>query len=384
MVTRRDFLAGTAATFTLLGLNGWAAETDSGWERFKAPPTEKGLVLQPRLLNVRSRLTLFWAGTSSAARSPEVYYCNKSDGDDDWSKVRAPFFGNDMARVRRVAVATAREATGLIFQRETTQGNGAVEILLSLSYDSGYSFSNPFVLDSYVLGQEGGSYISLAARQGLQRPEFGAMWVAEDGVVRACNIDPRSGFRPRAIVVGNVASIRSKVEIVGAGNEGFYAVWPEAKHLKTAHLKPLNGETEPSVTLAAGDFDRNFCVASYYRGPGFVLAATESGALNVYEVKDEKFNPQAKARFPVHGRKLDSRCALEDRKHLHVAVLESGSVSKLWYTTNRSGSWSEPTLICELEKEVPVTGFDIEVMEEYVWVCAAQEQLFQFRRLKLA
>lgn len=380
--SRRHFLAGGLASLALTAVRpGWS---QSLWESFPKPEGATGLIINPRLVSLKDRITLFWAGTNKDALSPEVMYCSAGDGDNAWNKSRAPFFGNDMGRVRRLAAATSRDAMAVIFQRETTQGNGAVEILLSVSYDSGYSFGTPFVLDSYVLGKEGGSYVSCAARQGKQRPEFAALWVAEGGVVRACNIDPRSGFRPRAVVVGEVETIRSKAEVVGAGPDGFYALWPQTKALKQARIHPLTGTIDPAATLTTGDIQRNFCGASYYRGPGIIASASEPGDFKLFAAQDEKLSPAGASKFPVNGRKLDSRACLEQEKHLHLAIVEGGSTPKLYYTTNRSGSWSQPEVVATLQADVDITGFDIALSGESVWMVVAQEQLCGFYRRKLS
>lgn len=386
--SRRSFLLGGAATLGAWTLApGWVlAESipTSAWQTFPSPTVDSGLALQPRFTSLRGRATLFWAGTSAEARAPEVFFCSAADGDDGWQKTRAPFFGNDMGRVRRLAIATARDAMALIFQRETTQGNGAVEVLLSLSRDNGYSFSTPFVMDSYVLGQEGGSYVSIAARQGTQRPEFAAAWVAEGGVVRACSIDPRTGFRPQTRVLGEVANIHSKVEVIGAGQDGFYAIWAEGKSMKSAFIKPLTGVIEDSTSFASGDFQKNFCGASYYRGPGYALAAAENGDFQVYQLKDRKFSPMGgKGKFPVNGRKLNSRVDMEDRDRLHMVVLDEGRKPRLLYTTNRGGSWSTPEVVCELKEGVDVTGFDLAVTEKTIWTIVTQSQLVNIYRRQL-
>jgi hypothetical protein len=385
---RRNFLAAGAATLAWGATRPtWAAPTNTPmgpWEKFDKPTTDSGLVNTPRLVNLKGRITLFWAGTNSEARSPEVMYCSANDGDATWSKTRAPFFGNDMGRVRKLAVATSRDSMGLVFQRETTQGNGAVEILLSLSADSGYSFANPFVMDSYVLGQEGGSYLSCGARQGRQRPEFAALWVAEGGVVRVANIDPRSGFRPRALAVGEVDSIRSRAEIVGAGPDGFQAFWPEGGGLKVARVHPLTGTIDPAQTLASGDYLRNFAVCSHYRGPAYLTAANEAGELKLYQAKDDKVALKGTSKFPITGRKLETRSCLEGDEHIHMLSLESGSQPRLLYSTNRGGSWSAAEVACNLAAEVPVTGFDIAVSDQYVWLVVGQEQLMQVWRRKIS
>lgn len=380
-ISRRNFLAGSMAGLAWSALG--PAQAQSPWQPFEIPATEKGLVNNPRLVTLKGKVTLFWAGTNNAARSPEVMYCNAGDDDAGWGKTYAPFFGSDLGRVRRLAVATSRDSMALVFQRETTQGNGAVEVQLTISTDSGYSFGPPFVMDSYVLGQEGGSYVSVAARQGKQRPEFAALWVAEGGVVRASNIDPRSGFRPRAVVVGEMESIRNKAEVVCAGGDGFHCVWPEGKGLKTTSIKPLTGTIDTATSLTPGDIQRNFCVAAFYRGPGFVAAATEGGDFKIFQTRDGKLLPYSAGKFPLPGRKLDSRCCLEGEQHLHMAVVDQVGQPKISYTTNRTGSWSTPEVVQNLQLDVPVTGFDITVSDSHVWLIVAQEQLVNVWRRKL-
>lgn len=380
-ISRRSFLIGAAGTVAYSALG--PAYADGPWQPFQKPTTEQGLVLNPRLVTLKGKVTLVWSGTNSAVRQAEIIYCNAGDDDEVWGKARAPFFGQDMGRVRRLAVATARDAMAIVFQKETTQGNGAVEVYLTVSYDSGYSFSNPFVMDSYVLGKEGGSYLSCAARQGKARPEFAACWVAEGGVVRCCGIDQRSSFRPQARVVGEVENIKAKAEIVGAGPDGFYCVWPQDGGMKTAHVKPLTTSVEDTASLFKGAVVRNFGVASYYRGPGFITTCTESGEFKIYQAKDEKLSEAFKGKFPMTQRGLDSRTALEKEELLHMAVVEGGAKPKLHYMTNRSGSWSAPEVIMNLEPDVPISGFDITVSENYVWTIVSQEQLVTVMRRKL-
>ena len=380
-IGRRQFLAGSLAGLAYSALG--PAQAQGAWEKFDNPKTENGLVLNPRLITLKGKVTLFWAGTNSSARAPEVMYCNAGDGDSVWGKTYAPFFGSDLGRVRRLAVATARDVMAVVFQRETTQGNGAVEVLMTLSHDSGYSFGAPFVLDSYVLGQEGGSYLSCGARQGTQRGELAALWVAEGGVVRAANIDPRSGFRPRAVVIGEVESIKARAEVVGAGPDGFYCIWPEGGGLKSVRIKPLTGTMEPAEKLTSGDIQKNFSVASYYRGPAYILSSTEGGEFKIFQAKDGKLVNPSTSKFPLPGRKLDSRSCLEEEKHLHLAVVEQGPQPKLVYITNRSGSWSTAEVITTLQPDVPVTGFDITVSDSHVWAIIGQEQLVSVWRRKL-
>ncbi|MBX3165855.1 MAG: hypothetical protein KF760_00530 [Candidatus Eremiobacteraeota bacterium] len=380
-LSRRSFMIGAAGAVVYSALG--PAYADGPWQPFQKPTTEQGLVLVPRLVTLKGKVTLVWSGTNASVRQPEIIYCNAGDEDEVWGKARAPFFGNDMGRVRRLAVATARDAMAIVFQRESSQGNGAVEVYLTVSYDSGYSFSTPFVMDSYVLGQQGGSYLSCAARQGKSRPEFAALWVAEGGVVRACGIDQRSSFRPQAKVVGEVENIKGKAEIVGAGGDGFYAVWPQEGNVKTARVKPLTTSVEDATTLFKGTVVRNFGVASYYRGPGFITTCTEGGEFKIHQAKDGKLVEVFKNKFPMTQRGLDSRTALEKEEFLHMAVVEGGAKPKLHYITNRSGSWSTPEVIMNLEADVPISGFDITVSDSYVWTIVSQEQLVTVMRRKL-
>lgn len=379
-MNRREFLLTGLAGLTLRP--GVARAQNGGWSAFPAPFTDSGLFLSPRLQNVRGRLYIFWAGTTTEARAPEMFTANASDGDSDWTKPRAPFFGSDMGRVRRLAVANTRDTLAMVFQRETTQGNGAVEVLLTISSDSAYTWSNPFVMDSYVLGEEGGSYVSIAGRQGVQRAEFAACWVAEGGAVRASNIDTRSGFRPRALPVGNLTSIKGKAEVLGAGKEGFYAVWPEEKTLRSARVKPLTGVIEPAATVQTGEFLRFFATASHQRGPGFLVAAPEGGDLSLMEAKDEKLALLDKKRIPLVGRQWECRAALDGDNKLHLALLEPGARGAIYYVHNRGGSWSAPEKVVALREEAPMTGYDIAVTEDYCWVVAGQNQIVHMLRRK--
>lgn len=380
-MNRREFLMASLAGLSLANArSGYSQET---WTAYPAPFTDSGLFLSPRLQNVRGRLYVFWAGTTGEARAPEIFLSSTTEGDNSWSKPRAPFFGNDMARVRKLAVANTRDTLALVFQRETTQGNGAVEVLLTISADSAYSWSNPFVMDSYVLGQEGGSYVSIAGRQGTQRPEFAACWVAEDGAVRASNIDTRSGFRPRALPVGNLSSIKGKAEVLGAGKDGFYAVWPEERTLRCSRVHPLSGVIDPATTVQTGEYLRLFATASHQRGPGFLVAAPEGGDFSTLEAKNDKLAPVDKKRIPLVGRQWECRAALDGDNKIHLALLEPGARAAIYYVHNRGGSWSAPEKVLTLREAAPLTGFDIAATEGYCWVTAGQNQIVHLLRRKL-
>ena len=359
------------------------AET-TGWETMSNPETHQGLVISPRLLQIRGRVSMFWGGTSKEARNPEIFFSSRGDGDSQWSVSRAPFFGADVGRVRHLAVATARDMMAMIFQREGGQGGGAMEIMMSISSDMGYAFSAPFLLDSYVLGDTNGSWVTLAARQGRQRSEFAVAWVAEGGTLRATSIDSRSDSRAQAETVGHLSDLRGRAEMLSAGSEGFFLVWPEAMSgLKTARIKALVGGTEKALSLAPGDYSKNFCLAYLYRGPGAVVATNESGDTQSFITEDERLKPlNEKQKDVLTGRGLESRACMDGKKRIHRVTLNPAG-NKLYYTMQDGGKWTAPELIVDLAPDVTATGIDITVTEDYVWVVASQGQLLQIKRKKL-
>ena len=348
------------------------------------PETNTGLVNAPRLLQIRGKILLFWAGTSTVVKQPELYFASRGNGDSSWAPSKPPFYGRDMSRVRALAVATARDMMAVIFEREGGQ-DGAMEILLSTSADFGYSFSKPFILDSFVLGESSGSYVTLAARQGVKRPEFAAAWVAEAGSLRVTSIDTRSGERPVAVSVGIVPDIKSHAEMLSAGGDGFYAIWPEAgSGLRTVHITALQGEIEKPISLAPGNFGRNFSTCYNFRGPGVVVGTTESGGdLHSYVTKDQRFvalHPTQKD--PVSGRGLSSRTCFDEDKNVHRVTLDP-SGNHLIYTLLKDGKWSTPEPICDLRPDIDVTGIDIVAADGYAWVVAGQGQILTIKRHRI-
>jgi len=370
------------AALLLLTLGAAGAE----WVDFPNPDTRTGLVIQPRFLNLRGKLLLFWAGTSVKAPGAEICVVTKEEGADGWSGTRAPFFGEDLGRVRRLAVATGRDITALAFERTPGQGGNAIEVLLALSTDRGYSFNPPYVLDSFVT-DDLGSWISVAARQGTRRDEVAAAWIADSGKVRVASVDLRSvGYRPEASTVGTARESSNRVEMATAGTEGFFATWVETKGLKTCRVKPLTGGAEASVMLSAGDYQKNFCTASGgYKGPAYTVAGDEAGGLAGWMEGDGKFTALESGKLSLSKvRNLESRCATDSDKKLHVALLSADkSEHKVYYTHNKGGKWSTPQVALELDPSVPSTGFDICVVDDHVYVVAAQGQRLTIKRQKI-
>ena len=290
-----------------------------------------------------------------------------------------------MGRVRHIAVATSRDMMAILFQREGNQGHGAMEIMLSISSDMGYGFSAPFLLDSYVLGEGNGagSWVTLAARQGRLRPEFAAAWVAEGGTLRASSVDSRSDSRAQAETVGRLTDLKGRAEMLSAGGDGFFLVWPEAVGgLKTARIKPLIGGTEKALSVAPGEYSKNFSVAYLYRGPGALVATTESGDTQSFITDEERFKPlHASLKEAQATRNLESRSCMDDKKRVHRVTLNPAN-NKLFYTRLEDGKWSAPELISQLAPDVVSTGFDIAATGDYLWVVSGQSQIVQIKRKK--
>ncbi len=377
-------LASLAAILTLAVFSsapGFTETSDAqSWQTISNPETNKGLVINPRFLTVRSKIMLFWSGTSLSAVAPEIFLTDRGQSDEQWNKTRAPFFGADLGRIRSLSVATARDTMGILFERETTQGNGAMEVMMSMSQDFGYSFGSPFLLDSFVLGDSNGSSVALAARQGTQRPEFAAGWVSEGGKVKASTIDTRRDSRPETAIVGEVANSKTKVDMVGCGRDGFYMIWPENRiGLRSAHLRPLVGGADPATTLVPGDFTRNFGTSYLYRGPGVVVASGDGGSLQSYRSDSGAFKEISTSKETAKGRNLETRCSVDEKQRIHRVVLNSGE-NKLYYQMLDGTQWTPLELVCELSKDVKMTGFDVVATEDYVWVVAAQSQIMKLLR----
>jgi len=84
---------------------------------------------------VGSKFHLVWAGTTSQIRNPELMHSTISGGDDEWKSPRAPFFGQNKGRVRKVSIGKTRNLMAVLFQRSLRQGNDAYEVLLTFSSD---------------------------------------------------------------------------------------------------------------------------------------------------------------------------------------------------------------------------------------------------------
>ena len=144
----------------------------SAWQELSRPGEAKGLFMEPRLLGAGSRVHLVWIGTNEQISKPEVFHTSISGGATAWAAPRAPFFGSNKSRVRRVGIGRSRNLLGLIFQRTLTQGNDAYEVLMSFSGDHGWSWGKPIELDSFVSDVSGGTTVAVEGREAPNRTEF--------------------------------------------------------------------------------------------------------------------------------------------------------------------------------------------------------------------
>ena len=359
----------------------WVAQAqgENLWEEIPRPKLKKGLMVSPKLCAVRSRIHLFWAGTSAKIRRPELFHVSMSDGDSSLPEARAPFFGAALSRVRKIAVGNARHMIGVLFQRQISQSSGAYDLLMTISNDHGWSFSRPYVIDSYVYGESGGSWVSIDGREGTNRPEFCGAWVAEGGQVKVATLDIASSNRPRSQKVGRHDPGERKVEVASLGRQGFTAVWSEGGGLKTARIKPLVGGAEDAFSVLKGNYGDFFTLAGSHRGPASLVAG-DSSALKSMLTKGTKWNEVDLDSPQLPSGKLEARSDLDSKKNVHMLVYTGDASPKMYYTHQTKEGWSTPELVFELSAGLPCTGFDIGATKKHVYAIAAQGHLVYLAR----
>lgn len=376
----RFYLIAALLLAAILAGPGFGSEP-TAWKDIPRPDTEQGLIYQPRLCSIKSRVHLLWAGTSAKVRKPELYHTSISDGDDHLGTVRAPFFGSSLSRVRRISVGNARDLLGILFQRATRQGGSAYEIMLTISADQGWSFSRPYTIDSFVAENEGGTWVAIDGREGTNRPEFAAAWAAENRTIRAANIDIKSNRRPRAASLGQHSADCDKVEVASCGEAGFAVVWNGGGSLKTANIKPLTGGAGETDTLLKGNFGALFTVAGWPKGPAAAMAV-EGGQARTLRY-ERKWEDLGLADFPLSSSQMECRSDLDDDKMLHVALytgVEGGN--KIYYLHQTEKGWSAPELVMELVADLDCSGFDIAASSDSLWVVASQANRFYMKTRK--
>lgn len=358
-------------------------QSDSKWLELPRPGG-KGLLLEPTLLNMGSRVHLVWSGTSDEIRRPEIFHSSISGSETEWKSPRAPFFGKNKARVRKIALGKTRNLIGLVFQRSLRQGNDAYEVLLAISSDQGWSWSNTIEIDSFVAEKKGGTAVSIEGRQGSNRPEFALAWIRAYGNIRAANFDINSSLRPEGTVIGERAPKAEKAEIGALGRDGFSVVFNNGVGLATAHVKALIGKIEEGDTFLRGRYGSFFSVASRPYGPSRLAVGTgdsvEAYTSNKLSWKSDK--QTGKLPFTTGGVSVQSD--MDEKKNLHLAMLRPVSGKfELWYIGQDDRKWGEAELIHTFDDQYEMRGFDIAAAKDYAFVAASQGFNAKFFRREL-
>lgn len=367
------FLALLSAFFLSLTLSALADDSPTTWTEFPKPGANKGLFLCPRLLADGSRVHMVWSGTNEQIRTPELMVTYMGDGDDNWKDPRAPFFGKNKARVRKVAIGQSRNLIGILFQRSLRQSNDAYEVLLTISGDQGWDWSNTVEIDSYVAEKTGGTALSVEGRRGRNRPEFAMAWVREFGNVRAANFDFNSTVRPEGTLIGQVTGSAEKVEVGTLGSKGFSVVFNHGAGLATAHVKGLIGTISEGDTFLRGRFGNAFSVASRPTGPSRLAVATgnqiEAFTSNELSWKNDKQT----GTLPFQSSGVTVEADQDEDRNLHVAILRPNNKKfEVWYIAQKKGKWGEAELVHSFDDKVDMRGFDICATGRYAFIVASQ------------
>lgn len=365
----RKLLLLLVPVLALLTQSGSGETAASPWTPVPPPKEKIGLYIEPQLICARSRVHLIFAGTNQKAINPEIMQCYRSDGDADWSEVRAPFFGMDQGRVRNLAVCATRYALGMVFQRQLTQGERAFEIDFTLSPDNGIEWVVPVLVDSFVCESRDGTSIAVAGREKTNRVDFAAAWGTEGNGVKAAMINLSDPVRAPAKSLGYHSTLSPKVTIGGHTDGGFGVVWSDSTGLRSVRLKPISGEADTTVTLVTKDVQNNFAQAYRARGP--LQMVTSLGQENFFfnwvngEWKRETAPAlPSGATPPVPG--PNPVCTIDQDDHMHVLYQPTGT-SDVYYVNNKSGGWSTPEKVFTMKS--PNAPYSLACSEKYAWAC---------------
>lgn len=366
-----------------LCLSSAQAQDPVGWEEIPRPNVGKGLFMDPNLLGFGSRIHLVWVGTTENVSKPEVFHTSLSGGSKDWTNPRAPFFGMNKSRVRRVGIGRARNLLGLIFQRTLTQGNDAYEVLMALSGDHGWSWGMPIELDSYVAEVAGGTAVAIEGREGPNRTEFTMAWSRDFGNVRVANSDIRSSLRPEGVLVGQHADGLMKADVGSLGKAGFSVVFNTGSGLATAHARALVGKVEEAVTFLRGRFGLFFTVASRPYGPSR-LAVGDGSTIMAFSSNETSWkNDDQVGILPFPSSGVMAESDMDDDQDLHVAMLvPTNSGFDVWYIGQEKKVWGKAEQVMSFPGNVEMRGFDIGVSDNYILIVASQGFEAKFVRKK--
>ena len=357
----------------------------SAWQELSRPGVGKGLMMEPRLLGVGSRVHLVWIGTTEQVSKPEVFHTSISGGSTQWSNPRAPFFGANKSRVRRVGIGRSRNLLGLIFQRTLTQGNDAYEVLMSFSGDHGWSWGNPIELDSFVSDVSGGTAVAIEGREAPNRTEFTMAWSRDFGNVRVANMDIKTSLRPEGTVVGQHVDGAMKADVASLGKEGFAVVYNNGVGLATAHARALVGKVDEAVMFLRGRYGMSFTVASRPYGPsrmavgiGTMIEAFTSNGISWQ-------NDSQSGALPFHADGAKAESDMDNDQDLHVAFLTTkNGAYEVWYIGQDQKKWGKAELVTSFKGDKDMRGFDIGVTDDYIFIAASQGFEAQYFRKKLS
>ncbi len=354
----------------------WA---DSTWKSMDIPNTDGGLVVSPSLLGYK-RLQVFfgWSNNKSLIKAPE--FCFSMMEGDSWTNIKAPFFGSNLAGVRKVASAVAKYTVGIIFQHNIVeQSDNAFEIMFAYSNDNGWSFTKPAVCDSYVTDNGNGSDVNIAGVGG-RKPSLCFAWIAENDMVKAAIFDPKyRGDRPRACNLGRHGANSERVELAGEDKGGFVSVWNDGHSLNSSYIRPLVGTNDDPIKVAQGKFGLNFSLSDNSgRNTTLVydlprLTKSDKSRRQVRRWQDGAWQTVEAA--PPVGGEAKLGAALEscqdENGGLHVASL-SRDGETIYYSALKDGRFSTPEVAVKLKPIIGCTGFSIAVCGKYVYIFASQ------------
>jgi len=376
-----------ALVLALGWLAGGAASSEGAWEALPAPETSGGLVLAPCLESGAGRLQMAWGWTNPSTRIKEPEFTYATFNGATWTRPKAPYFGDNIGRLRRLGMARARQAVGVIFQRTLDQDDDAFEIRFAVSADGGWSFSAPAVADSFVAEGSAGTAVAMAGIGG-RRPTFALGWIAEGRAVRVGVLDASSNSdRPRANNLGLHGTRSERVEIAGDDEGGFVAAWSDGPSLKSTRLTPIVGQAQDAQTAWAGSVGRNFALTDWKgRRPLLVFEPdrTPTGQgprLQIQRWADRQWQ-KVEVASPAAG-EIEPSATLEavqdENGELHVIRLPRGGDSLL-YSRTRNGRWTDPERVMALNSTLGVTGFDVSLLKEHLYVVASQGTSVQVAR----
>lgn len=365
----------------------WPALAESPWETMPTPETSGGLVLAPRLESGAGRLQMAWGWTNPSSKILDPEFTYSSFNGSSWTRPKAPYFGNNLGRLRKLDMARARQAVGVVYQRTLDQDDRAFEVLYAVSGDGGWSYTRPAVADSYVHEESRGTAVAMAGIGG-RRPTFALGWLTEGRSVRVGVLDPSNNSdRPRANTLGTHGPRSERLELAGDDEGGFVAVWSDGSSLQSCRLRPIVGTAESSESVFTGSVGRNFALTDWQgRRPTLVFEADRVPAAGGprrqvmrwaerrWQKVDLKPPPSGEAEAP------STLEAVQDQDgEIHVLALTRAG-DRLEYSRTLKGRWTDPETVFSLNSSLGVTGFDLAILKGSLFAVVAQGPHLQMAR----